>query len=73
MLAKLVFLVLIGLAVATLAFLCIGAAHASPLDCEVIQDPDQRNFCRAVANQDKTWCDFIHNRDKRAECRARVK
>ena len=28
-----------------------GAAHGSPLDCESIQDADQRNACRAVGSE----------------------
>ncbi len=43
---------------------------ASPLDCLDIKDNDARHFCLAVSKHDKLECEFIHNHDKRAECRA---
>lgn len=58
---------LLGLLFAT------SSAHPSPLDCESIRDPDERNFCRAVSKNDKTYCEFIKNHDRRFECRARIK
>ena len=52
---------------------CSRLAHASPLDCESIREPDQRHYCRAVSKPDKGECEFIKAHDLRQECRARVK
>lgn len=52
---------------------CARLAHASPLDCEQIREPDQRHYCRAVSIPRKSECEFIRNHDLRQECRARVK
>ena len=50
-----------------------GTASASALDCEGIHDADRRNLCRALAKNDRTYCEFVKNHDLRFECRARVK
>jgi len=47
-----------------------GLAHGSPSDCEFIKDPDDRNYCRAVAKHERSWCEFIKNNDLRHKCRA---
>ena len=51
---------------------CCRLAHASPLDCESIRDPDQRHYCRAVSIPRKSECEFIKSHDLRQECRAKV-
>jgi hypothetical protein len=58
----------------------INVSHAterpglrSGLDCEGISDADHRNACRAVAKNDRSYCELIKNKDLRFECRARVR
>ena len=46
--------------------------HASSLDCEGIRDADHRNMCRALAKNDRSYCEFIKVQELRAECRART-
>lgn len=56
-----------------LVMVIAGTASASPLDCEGLRDADRRNYCRAVAKQQKTYCEFIKDHDLRFTCRAAVK
>jgi hypothetical protein len=59
--------------IAVVLVVCLVAlAHASPGDCEQINDADQRHFCLAQTKHDKGECEQIKNHDLRYECRARV-
>ena len=66
-----------AIAIVSLTFLLSYCEHrqafGSPLECESIKDADQRNYCRAVSKQQKSYCNFIKNGDLRHRCRAEVK
>ena len=64
---------LTAVAILMIATCWVPVAHGSPLDCELIRNPDRRNLCRAVSKGDRTFCEFIKDHDLRSECRARVK
>lgn len=63
-----VFLFVIAAAVFFLAIQ--GLAYGSSAECELIKDPDQRNYCRAMANHRKSYCESIKDDDLRHRCRA---
>ncbi len=48
-------------------------ARCSPLDCESLPSADGRNYCRAMSKGDKSYCEFIHDQQLRAQCRAMVR
>ena len=52
---------------------CCRLAHASPLDCEQITQPDQRHYCRAVSIPRKSECELIKDNQLRYQCRALVR
>ncbi len=56
-----------------IGFTVSSAAYASPLACESIRNADQRNYCRAISGNKKSWCEFIKDADLRFRCRAEVK
>ena len=50
--------------------LLASSANASALECEGIHNSDARNYCRAIAKHDKSYCEFIKDHDLRFRCRA---
>jgi hypothetical protein len=65
---------LICLIIGAVMGLCFAhhQVNASSLDCEGIRDADHRNMCRAIAKNDRAYCEFIKAQELRAECRARA-
>jgi hypothetical protein len=48
----------------------VVTAHASPSDCNLVNDNDTRHQCRAMAEHNESECNLISNNDERRLCRA---